>query len=152
MDKILSLVDANFNRCKEGLRVVEDIFRFTARDDNLRSQARKYRHAMVKLVEPSLVEEAALRRNSKKDLGRKVDSLENKRKNVWEILYKNLQRAKESLRVLEEFSKLIDKKNTSKIKNLRYQIYDFEKKIILKRPSLCGNRRKNSKRIKPKNS
>lgn len=137
---MLSLLDANFNRCKEGLRVVEDIFRFVLKEDKLRVKARNYRHKIVRLVEPKLVKKAILTRDSRKDLGRKSDSLENKRKGLKDILYKNLQRAKESLRVLEEFSKIIDKKNTAKIKNLRYAIYEFEKEIIMQWPSLFNTR------------
>lgn len=139
-EKYLTLIDANLNRGKEGLRVVEDIFRFVVCEDKLRNQARTYRHRLVHLVRPSIVKDSILKRNSRKDLGRKVDLLEGKRRNLWDILYRNLQRTKESLRVLEEFSKIIDRKNTSKIKNLRYQIYDFEKEIICKWPTLCSDR------------
>ncbi len=138
--KYLPIIDANFNRCKEGLRVSEDIFRFAAKNDKLRKKIRSYRHKLVRLVEPVLIKQAVLERNSKKDLGRKVDSLEKKRSGLWEILYLNLQRAKESLRVLEEFSKIADKKNTARLKKLRYDIYDLEKEIILRWPSLSNTR------------
>ncbi|MCF7916677.1 MAG: thiamine-phosphate pyrophosphorylase [Candidatus Omnitrophica bacterium] len=137
--KYLSIIDANFNRCKEGLRVTEDIFRFVIKDDLLRGKARNFRHSLVHSVDPCLIKEAILERDSAKDLGKKLDSFENKRDGLWDTLYRNLQRTKESLRVLEEFSKIIDKKNTAGLKDLRYKIYDFEKEIILKWPSLCNN-------------
>jgi thiamine-phosphate pyrophosphorylase len=138
--KYLPIIDANFNRCKEGLRVVEDIFRFAFKDDHLRKKTRNYRHKLVKLVEPVLIKAAIIERDSMQDLGKKLDSLENKRDGLFDTLYRNLQRAKESLRVLEEFSKITDKKNTAKLKNLRYEIYDLEKEIILKWPSLSDTR------------
>ncbi|MCF7869826.1 MAG: thiamine-phosphate pyrophosphorylase [Candidatus Omnitrophica bacterium] len=138
--KYLTIIDANFNRCKEGLRVSEDIFRFTAKDDKLRKKIRNQRHKLVKIITPALIQAAIIQRYSKKDLGKKLDSLENDRDNLSDILYANLQRAKESLRVLEEFSKLVDKKNTAKIKNLRYAIYDLEKEITLKWPALSNTR------------
>jgi thiamine-phosphate pyrophosphorylase len=138
--KYLPIIDANFNRCKEGLRVVEDIFRFAFKDDRLRKKTRNYRHKLVKLVKPALIQAAIIERDSMQDLGRKLDSLENKRDGLFDTLYRNLQRAKESLRVLEEFSKITDKKNTAKLKNLRYEIYDLEKEIILKWPSLSDTR------------
>lgn len=137
--KYLSLIDANFNRCKEGLRVSEDIFRFVVKDDYLRSKARNFRHRLVHAVEPSLIKEAVFERDSEKDLGKKLDSFENNRDGLWDTLHRNLQRTKESLRVLEEFSKIIDKKNTAELKDLRYKFYDFEKEIFLKWPSLCNN-------------
>jgi len=40
-----------------------------------------------------------------------------------------MQRVKESARVLEEFSKLIDRKVSVGFKNIRYGIYEIEKKI-----------------------
>jgi thiamine-phosphate pyrophosphorylase len=138
--KYLPIIDANFNRCKEGLRVVEDIFRFAFKKDRLRKKARNYRHKLVKLVEPALIHAAIIERDSMQDLGRKLDSLENKRDDLFDTLYRNLQRTKESLRVLEEFSKITDKKNTAKLKKLRYEIYDLEKEIILKWPSLSDTR------------
>lgn len=137
--KYFSIIDANFNRCKEGLRVSEDVFRFIIKNDSLRNKARNFRHQLVHSLDPALVKEAILERDSENDLGKKVDQLENKRNGLWDTLYRNLQRTKESLRVLEEFSKIIDKKNTAKLKNLRYQFYDFEKEIILNWPSLSDN-------------
>ncbi|MCF7870534.1 MAG: thiamine-phosphate pyrophosphorylase [Candidatus Omnitrophica bacterium] len=147
MDKknYLPIIDANFNRCKEGLRVAEDIFRFALKDDQLRKKIRNYRHKIVGLVEPVLIREAIRERDSMQDLGKKLDSLENKRDGLFDVLYLNLQRGKESLRVLEEFSKITDKKNTAKLKNLRYRIYDLEKEIILKWPSLSDTRHTDSR-------
>lgn len=142
LKKYLPLIDANFNRCKEGLRVAEDIFRFLLQDDRGRNRARKYRHQLVKTIQPDLIKKAILERDSRKDLGKKLDAFEAGRKDLWDILYRNLQRSKESLRVLEEFSKITNKKSTAKIKNLRYSIYDFEKEIILKWPTLYSRRRK----------
>ena len=44
----------------------------------------------------------------------------------------NSQRAKESLRVLEEFLKLSDKNSSGNFKQLRYQLYALEKRAIKK--------------------
>jgi thiamine-phosphate pyrophosphorylase len=137
---ILRIVDANFNRCKEGLRVVEDIFRFVIKDDNLRKKVRRLRHSLDCVTEEKFFKEAVLSRNSKKDLGRRIDYLEIKRKDCIDILYINLQRAKESLRVMEEFFKIISSAKVSYIKKMRYEIYSLEKKIILKESSLCNIR------------
>ena len=42
----LRVIDANFNRCKEGLRVAEDIFRFILKEDGLRKTLRRLRHSL----------------------------------------------------------------------------------------------------------
>ena len=137
---ILRVIDANFNRCKEGLRVTEDIFRFILKQDSLRLALRKLRHGLDKIAQEKILEQAILSRNSKKDIGQKCDRLEIKRKDVNSLLYANLQRVKESLRVLEEFFKLIIPQRVTKIKKMRYKIYELEKKILKKWPPLRNPR------------
>lgn len=141
---ILRVIDANFNRCKEGLRVIEDIFRFIFPNDFLRKKIRQIRHSLDNIAEEKILKDAILSRDSKKDLGRNIDHLELKRKDSLDILYINFQRAKESLRVLEEFFKLIIPKRVSAIKKIRYEIYTFEKETLRLRPSLYNPRYKNN--------
>lgn len=131
--KIFRVVDVNFNRCKEGLRVVEDIFRFIIEDDDLRKQLRKMRHSLDKMVnQKGFIDKLIASRDSGNDLGKNIDLLEVKRKNVAQIFYVNLQRVKESLRVLEEFLKLINIEKVKVIKKLRYQIYELEQNALQK--------------------
>ncbi len=137
------MVDANFNRAKEGLRVVEDIFRFCLADNNLRKKIRKVRHALDSVVQEKVLKRAILSRDSRQDLGRKVDYLEFKRKDTVDTLYINFQRVKESLRVLEEFFKLILPGQVAKIKKVRYEIYTIEKASFRTRSSLRSPRPKN---------
>ena len=66
-------------------------------------------------------------------MGKKTTHSELKRVKVEDILFANLQRIKESVRVLEEFSKLVDVKAAEDFKKLRYKFYALEKKIITKR-------------------
>ncbi|UCG35613.1 MAG: thiamine-phosphate pyrophosphorylase [Candidatus Omnitrophota bacterium] len=145
MDKrILRVVDANFNRCKEGLRVVEDIFRFILCDDATRRKVRTLRHALDTIAKEKMLREAIATRNSRYDLGKNTDTLEIKRKDVGDILYTNLQRAKESLRVLEEFFKIVSVRKVEQIKKLRYEIYSLEKKIISRWPPVRNPRQRGS--------
>jgi len=130
--KILRVIDANYNRCREGLRVVEDIFRFVLNDNTARKKIRKLRHSLDTIVNEKVVKDAILSRDSKKDLGRKVDKLEIKRDNITSIIYVNLQRAKESLRVMEELFKILIPNKVENIKKTRYQLYTLEKQILLK--------------------
>ena len=134
----LRVLDANFNRCKEGLRVIEDIFRFILEDDLFRKKIRGFRHSLDILAQEEIIQKAILSRNSASDPGRAVDQLESRRDKVIDLLYINLQRVKESLRVLEEFSKLITPQSTSTIKNIRYEIYTLEKEIVQKWPPLSN--------------
>lgn len=141
---ILRIVDVNFNRCKEGLRVIEDMFRFILKNDILRKKIRKIRHSLNDIAKEKILKEAILCRDSNDDLGKNTDYLEIKRKNVNSVLYANFQRVKESLRVLEEFFKLIIPCKVSQIKKIRYEIYTLEKETLAFRPPLCHSRQKNN--------
>ena len=126
--KLLRIIDANYNRAKEALRVVEDIFRFCRQDKKMTKKAKVLRHALTApFKNKTIFKKMIAQRDSKRDIGRPTDRLELKRRNIEDIIYANLQRAKESARVLEEIFKIIDKKNVSQFKNLRYNLYSFEK-------------------------
>jgi thiamine-phosphate pyrophosphorylase len=139
-NKILRVLDANFNRCKEGLRVIEDYFRFFLEDNTLRKKIRKIRHTLDTLSLALIKAKAIANRNADKDLGKKIDSLETGRNNISQVLWANFQRVKESLRVLEEFSKLEIPKETPFIKKIRYEIYALEKESFKKGAALRDSR------------
>ena len=68
-------------------------------------------------------------RNIEGDVGKLSTAKEFCRSNVVDIFYANSQRGKESIRVLEEFFKLINNEQAQELKTLRYQIYAIEKKV-----------------------
>lgn len=125
--KILRIMDANINRATEGLRVTEEVLRFFYNEEVIYKKLRIIRHEIIKIFGkfyPSTV----LERNSTKDPG--IKSKEKKYKNVKEIVVSNLHRVSESLRVLEEISKLLLPKKVLEVKKLRYNMYDIEKYIV----------------------
>gem|GEM_PF-5808720 len=65
-------------------------------------------------------------RDSKKDIGRSSRRSRN-RNTVIKVLFSNFARAKESLRVLEEFFYLVNRKTSSGFKKLRYRVYGLER-------------------------
>ena len=69
--KFIRILDTNINRCKEGLRVVEDTCRFVLCDDVLYKKIRRVRHLTSKYL-PSEYEDLLNARDSIKDSGRKV--------------------------------------------------------------------------------
>ena len=125
------MIDANINRGKEGLRVCEEIARFLLEDSKLTRELKNARHEVDSLIK-SLVHKKDLLecRCSLRDIGFNILGDELKRKNVQDIFLANIQRVKESVRVLEEFSKLINKQSALGFKKLRYRIYEIEKKAI----------------------
>ncbi|MCX5782457.1 MAG: thiamine-phosphate pyrophosphorylase [Elusimicrobia bacterium] len=125
--KAYRLFDANLNRAKEGLRVIEDTARFIFDKQKLYKNIRSLRHKIDKLtrkIYPELVGE----RNSKADPGRKIK--EGKRKNLEAILIANFKRVEESLRVLEEYSRLIYPSAGPGFKSARFSVYLLEKKVL----------------------
>ncbi len=127
--RFIRILDTNLNRCKEGLRVVEDTCRFVLCDENLYKKIRKVRHLSSKYLTDQY-EQMLSARDSIKDSGRKAK--EQSRQNLKNIVIANFKRAEESLRVLEEYSKIINFDIALKYKALRYEIYTIEKKMFLK--------------------
>jgi len=125
----LRIVDANLNRCREGLRVVEDSLRYVLNDGVLYKKVRNIRHNADKILRrsyASLIKE----RDSVKDSGRKMP--ETSKKDLPSIIIANFKRAQESLRVLEEYSKTLYPELASLFKAQRYAAYNLEKSVYLK--------------------
>ncbi len=124
------VIDANFNRAKEGLRVCEDTARFIIDDKALTVGYKDVRHQLTDAVEVLDLKGIVRSRDVAGDVGRPTSSSESIRGNVADIFYANTQRVKESLRVLEEFAKLISPAFAERFKVLRYKVYGLEKKVL----------------------
>ena len=137
-NEILRILDANFNRSREGLRVCEEITRFVMEDDVLTKEFKKIRHAVTDTLKKFSVStfELVAARNIRRDVGKRPSRLEKPRVNTVEVFLANSERVKESLRVLEEASKLLDKKTPDQLKKIRFRIYALEKKVLKKLETL----------------
>jgi thiamine-phosphate pyrophosphorylase len=123
--KNLRLIDANLNRLAEGIRVVEDIFRYIFDDKTTASRLKTLRHKARIDIYIDLINS----RDIKNDVLKTSTSSEQTRSDLQSILIANFKRAEESSRVLEEFCKLISSKDSENFKNIRYELYDIEKTI-----------------------
>jgi len=130
------ILDANLNRATEGMRVCEEVARFILNDRLLTSKFKNMRHQSFEALDS--IEKLALvrKRNILEDVGRNLLRGEMKRKNLQDIFFANMQRIKESVRVLEEFSKLLNINSAVKLKKIRYNAYELEKKITFKLSAL----------------
>ena len=124
-NKTLRLLDANLNRLREGIRVIEDIYRYIYDDKQTSTKLKNLRH----LVRLENYNKLLSSRDIKNDILRQSTSSEQNRDNLTSILIANFKRAQESSRVLEEFTKLISIKESEKFKSIRYELYDLEKAI-----------------------
>lgn len=131
---IYRVIDANFNRVREGLRVCEEFVRFFSNDKALTEEFKKARNQIGRIYNNlfSGKKNLFLARDVAKDAGRKGFLFEKRRKRPMDVFWANLQRSKEALRVLEEFSKLTDGKLSDEFKRLRFKTYELEKKAFKK--------------------
>jgi len=142
MDKgILRIIDANLNRLLEGLRVCEEIMRFIVLDKNLTLRFKNLRHDLTGLTKKWKIKDGQLlgSRDSLADIGKPSIKEELKRQDYQDIFFANIQRAKESARVLEEFSKLKNKRVSAGFKDIRYRLYQIEKDSDSKIRNIRGN-------------
>ena len=126
----LRLVDANYNRAKEALRVAEDISRFLMNDARLTAAFKKVRHELTRalLHFPVSYREIVAARDSADDVGKTGAIKDIKRKLKWsDLLISNLKRAQEALRVLEEFAKIAAPTEAKSFQKIRFKVYELEK-------------------------
>ena len=101
---LLRLLDANLNRLAEALRVAEDCCRLGWDLAALAAELKSIRHAVFAAVEAADLPRAASvqARDIAGDVGRRAASPDAGDLEVEDLAARNLQRAKESLRVIEE--------------------------------------------------
>lgn len=128
--QIYRVIDANFNRAKEALRVCEDVTRFILDDKNLSRRFKYLRHQLTGVLSALPFDQLIRNRDIVSDVGRGSISTELKRKDWPDIFYANIQRSKESVRVLEECVKLFNTKLAVRFKKMRYTLYALEKKVV----------------------
>lgn len=131
--EVFRIIDANFNRSREGLRVCEEVARFIWDSPILTKELKCVRHGVTDILKntPAVSRILFETRDVRSDVGRKERSAsEMRRLDYSDIFSANIQRAKESLRVLEEFFKLIKKKDSAKFTELRFKVYEIEKKAL----------------------
>jgi len=126
MPKKLTIIDANFNRAREGLRVVEDLERFFFKKNRF-LKIRRLRHELSRIFENDY-EKLVKSRNVQKDEGRKLK--EKPRKTLKEVFIANIFRTGEALRVLEEILKKDEPDKAGKIKKIRFKLYTIEKEFV----------------------
>lgn len=125
--ELFRVIDANLNRLKEGIRVVEDIMRYRDNNKDLSSKLKQLRHKSR--VNNS--DELLKYRDSINDVLRPSTKSELTRTDIKSIIIANLKRAQESSRVLEELYKLYNENDSENFKNIRYELYSLEKEIVL---------------------
>ncbi|MDR1260048.1 MAG: hypothetical protein LBJ68_01555 [Endomicrobium sp.] len=128
-ESVKRILDANLNRCREGLRVIEDSLRFVLNDEIFYKKIRSIRHDIDKIFRNRYAE-FMQKRNSHDDFGKWL--METSKKKMSDVIVSNFKRIQESLRVLEEYSKIFEPTVSICFKRERYAIYVMEKLVYLR--------------------
>ena len=124
MDKgLYRVIDANLNRLKEGIRVIEDMARYADNNKDISSRLKTLRHlSKIDDIKPLLNS-----RDAQNDVLKMTRASEMERSSVDSIIIANYKRAQESSRVLEELYKVVEPELSERFKKIRYELYTLEK-------------------------
>ena len=130
----LRLYDANLNRASEGLRVAEDVCRFQLDLPGLSAELKELRHLLFSASSAAGIsrEELLRARDIEGDVGRDSATPECSTETVdlTGIAYRNLRRAGEAIRVLEEVSRARGAA-AGVLQEIRYRVYSVEKAVSI---------------------
>jgi len=136
MPSVLRILDANFNRAREALRVMEEAARFILDDAALCEAIKKLRHELSQAL--ACVPNLEAHRDTPGDVGTTIKTAdEQRRESVSDVAIAAGKRLSEALRAIEEFSKTLDVRIPSTqqslaaaVESMRYRGYDIEQKLV----------------------
>ena len=124
---VCRILDANLDRAREGLRIVEEWCRFGLNSARLSEECKQLRQELASWHSAEL--RAA--RDTPGDPGTELTHpQEQQRASIGVLLQANFCRVEEALRVLEEYGKLYHPKMGGSFKQMRYRVYTLESSLI----------------------
>ncbi|MGM3304712.1 thiamine phosphate synthase [Anabaena sp. WFMT] len=124
---VYRILDANLDRAREGLRIIEEWCRFGLNDAHLAGECKRLRQEVGNWHTAQM--RAA--RDTPGDPGTDLTHpQEEQRSSITSLLQANFCRVQEALRVLEEYGKLYDPNMGSTFKQMRYQVYTLESTLM----------------------
>lgn len=123
------ILDANLDRAREGLRVIEEWCRFGLENAELTEECKRSRQELASWH----TEDLRLARDTINDPGTGLSHQnEETRSDIGAVLRANLSRVQEALRVLEEYGKIYNSDLAASVKQIRYRTYVLESKIMVR--------------------
>ena len=121
--RIYQIIDANLDRAREGLRVLEDWARFGLGENDSVKRIKNFRQILGK----NHLEVYKQYRNFIEDECKGLTHKEQSKRNAPDqIISSNAGRVQEALRVIEEFSRLHNHELSKIASEIRYEIYTLE--------------------------
>ena len=125
--RIYQIIDANLDRAREGLRVLEDWARFGLGKEKYVEKIKNFRQILGK----NHLEVYKQSRNHNEDRCKGLSHEEQiNRKTPEQIISSNSGRVQEALRVIEEFSRLHNHELSKIASEIRYEIYTLEVDLL----------------------
>jgi thiamine-phosphate pyrophosphorylase len=133
MDRaIYRIIDANFNRGREGLRIAEEFCRFALDNEQLAGRCKGLRHRLSAAVTKLDMRKLIAARDTENDIGCRMKVAgQMKRQSFEDCVTAGFARTTEALRVLAESACAVDNKISAEFEKLRYDSYILEKDISL---------------------
>lgn len=124
---VYRILDANLDRAREGIRIIEEWCRFGLNHQPMTEQFKHLRQSLAQWHSPEL----RMARDTPGDLGTGINHpQELERASVPAVLQANFCRVQEALRVLEEYGKLYRSDFAAASKDMRYKIYTLESQLL----------------------
>jgi thiamine-phosphate pyrophosphorylase len=129
---VYRIIDANFNRGREAIRVVEDYCRFALNSVLLTERTKQLRHELSAAIGKLDAGRLIASRDTRGDVGvgQRVDK-QLQRTDLRDSFTAGCKRLTEALRTLAEVTQAINPVVAETIERLRYDAYTLEKDIIL---------------------
>ncbi|MHC4656889.1 MAG: thiamine phosphate synthase [Planctomycetota bacterium] len=129
---VYRIIDANFNRGREAIRVVEDYCRFALNSAALTERAKQLRHELSAVVGKLKAGRLIASRDTPGDVGvgQRVDK-QLQRTDLRDSFTAGCKRLTEALRTLTEATQAINPDVAETIEKLRYDAYTLEKDIFV---------------------
>ena len=126
------ILDANLNRAREALRVLEEYARFGLDDAPLAGALKSLRHELIDCIPAQLREQLPACRDIVGDVGTTLAARgEYQRSGLTDVVRAAAHRLTEALRALEEYAKTFDSKLAAALESLRYRGYELERRLLL---------------------
>ncbi|WP_341527663.1 thiamine phosphate synthase [Nostoc sp. UHCC 0302] len=124
---VYRILDANLDRAREGLRIIEEWCRFGLNNAQLSLECKHLRQELAKWH----TSELRAARDTPGDPGTELTHpQEEQRASIKSLLQANFGRTEEALRVLEEYGKLYNLNMAKACKQMRYQVYTLESSLL----------------------
>ncbi|PMB39481.1 thiamine phosphate synthase [Fischerella thermalis CCMEE 5205] len=124
---IYRILDANLDRAREGLRIIEEWCRFGLNNSQLTGECKGMRQELASWHTADL-------RAARDTLGDPGTELthpqEEQRASIKSLLQANFCRVEEAMRVLEEYGKLYNPNMGKALKQMRYRVYTLESNLM----------------------